>query len=218
MEVEIKLVPFDSSQYDVTKAIAQVLHNEIPKLATGDNERKVNFKVTLEEGIGGVRNNGKGRLFTGMRQDRRLKTSLIIAGTLVLPSRRIGQIFLDWVHQEDNFIQVDKKKLKFYPTHGKTRYLKELKMILEKAPYVDPEIDEQRQIALSKLDRSLRVDEVQFGIICQPKGRGPLRPRVFSIEWSRSYEESLAMLRFEYDHKLIRIEVCPSVLYISSTF
>jgi RNA-dependent RNA polymerase len=115
---------------------------------------------------------------------------------------------------EGNAIKVHGKKLKFFTIRGNPRISKERKMILEKAPYIEPDIDEQRQKTLNNLDRALRIDEVQFGVFHRPKGTGPPRPRCFSIEWRRTYEETLAMLRFEYKHKLIRIQVRSVMLYI----
>jgi hypothetical protein len=64
MELDIKFVPVDATKYEVTRAIATVLHNEFPKLTDPENPlRKLNFQVTLEEGCGGLRNNGKGYFF-----------------------------------------------------------------------------------------------------------------------------------------------------------
>jgi hypothetical protein len=62
MELDIKCVPTDASRYEVTKVIAAALHNEseFPKLVDAKNSRKLNFQVTLNEGCGGLRNNGHG--------------------------------------------------------------------------------------------------------------------------------------------------------------
>jgi RNA-dependent RNA polymerase len=114
---------------------------------------------------------------------------------------------LKWLRLEGNAITVHGKKLRFFSISGKPRISTGQKMILEKAPYIEPDIDEQRQKTLHNLDRALRIDEVQFGVFHRPKGTGPHCPRCFSIEWRRTYEETLAMLRFEYKHKLIRIRV-----------
>jgi RNA-dependent RNA polymerase len=187
MELNIKYIDFEASQWEVTKAIAAVLHTEFPKLTPGENPRRLNFKVKLNASqAGGVGNDGTGQLF--------------------LPSRKAGQAFLGWF-KDGGSIKVRGSKLKFFGGGGRPSITQGLKMELEKAPYIDPDIDEKRESVLYTLERQLRVDEVQFGAFYHPRGGGPPQPRVFSVEWSKSYETTAAWLKFEYDHKLIRVQV-----------
>jgi RNA-dependent RNA polymerase len=185
MELNIKYINFEASQWDVTKAIAAVLHTEFPKLTQGN--RPLNFKVKLNKSkAGGVGNDGSGKLF--------------------LPSHKAGQAFLDWFRNGGS-IKIRGSKLKFFCCSGKPSISRGLKMELEKAPYIDPDIDEKRESVLYTLERQLRVDEVQFGVFYHPRTTGPPQHRIFSSEWYQSYESTAAWLKFEYDHKLIRVQV-----------
>jgi RNA-dependent RNA polymerase len=142
-------------------------------------------------------------------------TYRLVIGTLILPSRETGRIFLDWLHQ-GNYINVHGNKLKFCTVPRGSKVPEKLKMTLKKAPYVDPDLDEQRQIVLRNLNHALRIDEVQVGVFHYVKGRGLSCHPCFSIEWRKTYEETMAMLPFEYN-KLIRIQVCPVIFAILST-
>ena len=62
MEFDIRNVDFEASDYQVTKAIAAVLHTHdvfLPREAEG---RLLNFKVKLNPRGVGVRNDGTGKL------------------------------------------------------------------------------------------------------------------------------------------------------------
>jgi len=117
---------------------------------------------------------------------------------------QIGQRFLKWVRKETNYIQVGKKNLKFFP--AKTRPLLGLAMTLDKTPYLDPDIEEERQKKIRFLtDHLLRIDKVQFGLFYRPS---PAKGRCFSIEWEGSFtNKSIGWLSWEYEHKLIRVQI-----------
>ena len=115
---------------------------------------------------------------------------------------QIGQTFLKWNRKENNSIEVNAKKLKFFPAATKPAFA--LAMTLDKTPYIDPDIEEERQEKIRKLDVSLRVDKVQFGLFYRP----PLGvTRNFSVEWEGFANKSLVWLFWEYDHKLIRVRI-----------
>jgi RNA-dependent RNA polymerase len=79
---------------------------------------------------------------------------------------------------------------------------------LEKTPYLPPEIEEEREEKLQKLDVGLHVDKVQFGIFYRELYDLPEASRRFSNEYELSYKNrSAGYLQIEYDHKLIRIRV-----------
>ena len=64
MEFDIRNVDFEASDYQVTKAIAAVLHTHdvfLPREADSE-ERLLNFKVKLNPRGVGVRNDGTGKL------------------------------------------------------------------------------------------------------------------------------------------------------------
>jgi RNA-dependent RNA polymerase len=76
---------------------------------------------------------------------------------------------------------------------------------LDKTPYVDPDIEAERQVKMRALDVQLRVDKVQIGLFYRPE---PTANRCFSVEWEASYtDKSIGWLYWEYEHKLIRIQI-----------
>ncbi|CAA7258811.1 unnamed protein product [Cyclocybe aegerita] len=83
-------------------------------------------------------------------------------------------------------IKMDKNKLKFRMDPRPPPHLVEA---LRKTPYVGPDIEEDRQNINEKLDKKLRVDVVQFGVLywaTYPRsGKEPLQARFLSIEWQR---------------------------------
>jgi RNA-dependent RNA polymerase len=188
MILDIKRVPTQASRATVTKAIAGVLHSDDFMRYPDPEERLTNFQVHLNESpLGGVRNNG--------------------SGTLTLPSNKLGRDFMRFVIR--NPIILDDQQLKFFPSDHKEHI--GVTMTLEKTPYIDPDLEEERQQKLYELQEQLRVDEVQFGVYYRTYPKGQIKtvpPRAFSIECKLNYTtKSLGWLGFEYDHKLIRIEV-----------
>jgi RNA-dependent RNA polymerase len=191
MNIDIRQVPPEANQWTVTRKIAEVLHSEdLMSMRASPDERPTNFQVKLNDSsLGGVRNN--------------------TTGTLTLPSSKHAHQFMR--HIRKNPIRIDGRILKFYlskepPPRG-------LAMTLEKTPYINPDIEEERQQKMQLLQDQIRVDEVQFGVFYRtyPKVPSPTKrvpPRAFSIECKLNYERaSQGWLRVEYDSKLIRIEV-----------
>ena len=187
MNIGFKFAPNERSQWDLTRTFADILHSDsfAPR---AEDERLINFRVKLNKNpAGGVQSDG--------------------TGTLILPSEKIGNKLLGYLR--NNPLKIDKKKLKFFrerdPPEG-------LALTLEKTPYVNPDLDEEREKKICALETRLRVDIVQFGIFYRltypSKDDEPLRPRAFSVEWEGNYaKHSIGWLTFEYDHKLIRITV-----------
>ncbi|KAI5995827.1 RNA dependent RNA polymerase-domain-containing protein [Pisolithus orientalis] len=184
MEFEIWNVHTQATVYDVTKAIAdQVLH-KCPGLFVTDSEQRLpNFQVVLNANdCGGVRNNGNG-------------TFTVTKAT----GKRFNQLN---VRREISVI-VKEKKLKFRPTREHVSMATE--MTLEKAPFIDPDIERQREEKLVALQDGFVVCRVQIGTFYCPDNTGH---RAFSIEWEKDLmRRSMAWLNFEYDHKLMRIEI-----------
>ncbi|KAF8798201.1 RdRP-domain-containing protein [Phlegmacium glaucopus] len=185
MEIEFIRAPNQYSDWDLTRIFAKILHSEDFAPRTED-ERVINFQVKLKPNpAGGVRSNG--------------------TGVLTVPSETTGHKLLEYLY--NNPITIDKKKLKFFK---KGIPYKGLALTLEKTPYVNPDIEEERQKKLRALEAKLRVDCVQFGVFYRPtypsNEKEPLRAREFSIEWEGNYaKHSIGWLGFDYDHKLIRI-------------
>jgi len=83
--------------------------------------------------------------------------------------------------------------------------------ILEKAPYLPPEIEE-REEKLRQLNISIHVDKMQFGVLYRPADATHTSGREFSNEFEISHQaKSAGILWFEYDHKLIRIQLGDSM-------
>lgn len=115
----------------------------------------------------------------------------------------MGKVFLKWLRRDKkNHIKVGRNKLWF--NHSDTKPPRALAATLDKAPYVSPDIEAERQDKIRKLDVQLRVDKVQFGLFYRER---PGASRNFSIEWEGSYtNKSVGWLSWEYEHKLIRIQ------------
>ncbi|KAL1728439.1 RNA dependent RNA polymerase-domain-containing protein [Schizophyllum commune] len=192
MDIQIKGLPPNLNEYDVIKLVAKVLHSEafmpaedesededLPKQSPTDN--RVNFRVKLNRSMqGSARNDG--------------------SGILTVPTDKIGKRFL--AHVKGNPIKVDKRKINFWKRSPAPSGIASL---LGKTPFMDPEIEETHERVVESLNTSLRVDLVQFGVLFRPTYAYPVS-REFSVEWSKQYTtEGVAWLKFEYDHKLIRI-------------
>lgn len=192
MDLGIAYLPSGVNEWAVTRIIAEVLHSDefAPRRHQDQNavDRPINFRVQLNPSkAGGVRNDG--------------------TGILTLPTMEVGKKFLKWVSETP--IRVEGKKVKFFRC-GVPR--KGLATTLDKTPYINPDIEEEREQKKWDLQDLLRVDAVQFGLLYRPRypsnDREPLSTRAFSVEWEHNYEtESIGWLAFEFDHKLIRIKV-----------
>lgn len=192
MDLGILYLPSEVNEWTVTRCIASVLHSDefAPRRHKEQNavDRPINFRVKLNPSkAGGVGNDS--------------------TGTLTLPTAEVGNKFLKWIKETP--IRIEGKKVRFVK-HGFPH--KGLALTLDKTPYINPDIEEERTQKLWDLQDLLRVDAVQFGIFYRPKypsnDRESLSPRAFSVEWEHNYAtESIGWLAFEYDHKLIRIKV-----------
>ena len=197
MNIGYKFAPNEFNRWDLTRTFAKILHSENFAPRTED-ERLINFQVQPNKNpAGGVRSDG--------------------TGTLTVPSEKIGNKFLEYVHH--NPLKIDKRKLKFFRGEDPQ---KGLALTLEKTPYVNPDLEEEHEKKLRALEARLRVDIVQFGIFYRreypSKDDERLLPREFSIEWEGNYvKHSIGWLTFEYDHKLIRITVSLDPQFIVST-
>lgn len=69
MNFDVRNVDFQVNEWEVTRAIAAILHTEDAFRPAEPGERQINFKVALNKPPAGVRNDG--------------------TGTLTLPSRKV---------------------------------------------------------------------------------------------------------------------------------
>ncbi|KAJ7685522.1 RNA dependent RNA polymerase-domain-containing protein [Mycena polygramma] len=198
-KVLLHFLPTTADQFDVTVAVAKVLHSDdfrsfakdlAGPTVVGDTSRRrlLNFSVQLNQSTVGItRNDG--------------------SGILTLPSGEVRTKLLEWVMKRKNPIQVQGKKIKLLKGFA-TR--EDEAVVLSKTPYVDPAIEREHQKKVWALQEALRVDVVQFGFYYReyppkpiPDNRPP-PPRKFSTEWER---HGVAWLRFDYTHKLICIQL-----------
>ncbi|CDO73610.1 hypothetical protein BN946_scf185014.g80 [Trametes cinnabarina] len=187
MEIELADVPYNASVWDVKRTFGSILHGEEFYNPTDPKTpRAVNFKVTLNPGAGGVQNNG--------------------TGSLVLPNRKIGDRLMRRVYEEKKHIVINGKKLRLF--RAKKPPTRSLRETLDKTPYLEPDEEEKREEKLRRLDIGLYVDRVQFGVFYREPKDPMTAPRIFSNEYEISHKDKGAgLLWFEYDHKLIRIQL-----------
>ncbi|KAI0373002.1 RdRP-domain-containing protein [Pilatotrama ljubarskyi] len=186
MEIELADVAYDASVWDVKRTFGAILHGEDFHSIDPKTPRAVNFRVILNPGAGGVQNNG--------------------SGSLILPSRRIGDRLLRRVYEEGKPIIINGRKMRLF--RGKKAPGRGLRETLEKTPYLEPDEEEKHEDKLRRLDIGLHVDKVQFGVFYRRPEDPMTAPRIFSNEYEISHRNKGAgLLWFEYDHKLIRIQL-----------
>lgn len=140
-EFNIRNLDRKATKYTVTKRIVEVLHQCPGPFVTDEDQRLPNFDVKLGEGvIGGIRNDG--------------------TGTLTM-TKEVGRKFYRLYRQREIVITVGGRELKFY--HSDKPIRRDLTLTLQKAPFIDPDIEEERQEKLSALQRSFVVAKVQIG-------------------------------------------------------
>ncbi|KAJ3841711.1 RNA dependent RNA polymerase-domain-containing protein [Lentinula raphanica] len=185
MEIFIRFIPYEVDKWELVTELAKILHTDPFKQPRPD--RKLNFDVHLfsqEGGTGGMHNG---------------------TGLLKVPSKKIGRQFL--YHVKEYPVKIRRRKLGFSPGH-KTPSEHD-SALLQKAPWLDPEKEKDRAWRVAELEQGpgLRVSTVQFGVLFRDP-RAPDKNRKYSIEWEKEYKsKGQAWLKFEYDHKLLKIEV-----------
>jgi len=193
MEFELKWIDVDADIYDVRKAIQEVIHG--PELYDPNNKdnkgRTPNFEVVM--GISPA-----GRIHNG-------------TAALRLPGG-LGQKLFKWYRESDEHrIVVKGRPLRIFKTYNPVP--PDVKQVLEKALYIDPELDKRRtRIEDRAHSVRLRIAKVQFGVWYKPSN-SPGAGRSFSIEYERDFiSQSAAYLYVVYEHKLIRVDVCTTLL------
>ncbi|KXN89587.1 putative RNA-dependent RNA polymerase 1 [Leucoagaricus sp. SymC.cos] len=197
MELGITRIPTEAGKWDVVRAIAGVLHSDEFR---PEGARKENFALELTpSNVSDYRNGGM--------------------GYLVIPTELLAFKFLRYVEDEPIRIKDPAsgrmKKLKFF--RDRSRQFKKGQIeTLAKTPFMEPDKEEEHQRKLAELADQFRIDSVQFGLFYReqypvnPNQR--LGPRSFSIEVKKDLVgDEVGWLKFEYDHKLIRITICNPV-------
>lgn len=129
-------------------------------------------------------------------------------GVLTLADRKVGQKLLRLVRPPAGQpIRIDGRKIQLHISSKRPD--PKTKERLEKTLYLNPEIEEELEAKLEKLNVGLHVDRIQFGVYYRRPGDNVQASRLFSKEYEVSYaNKSAGLLAFEYTHKLIRIRVC----------
>lgn len=142
MEFFIKNVDFKADEWEVTAAIAKLLHLCPGHFVTGPKDRLPNFRVTLNKSpAGGIRNDGSGT-FTMTKSE--------------------GNSFQRLNKEDQISIQVRGKGLRFIPNGNAVET--SLILELEKSPFVDPDIAKDRARRINTLCDPFHLTRVQIGL------------------------------------------------------
>jgi RNA-dependent RNA polymerase len=200
MELGITRIPHEASYWDVVRAIAEVLHSDEFRPF---GARKENFDLHLtESNVSDARNGGMGHL--------------------TLPTESLAHKFLRYVQDEPIYILDPatnrKRKTKIFRGDRSKGFRKGLIETLAKTPFTEPDTEERHQKKLAELAEQFRIDSVEFGVFYRDQypvdDKQKLAPRSFSIEFKKDLvNDDVGWLKFEYDHKLIRITVGFTCLY-----
>lgn len=188
MELELTRIDHGADIYDIRKAIQEVLHGpEFYDPNDRENKgRKPNFQVILRKSPSGRMHDGK--------------------AALRLPAQ-LGSKFFRWYRESDQHrIVINGCALRLFKTEN--RVPSDVKQVLEKALYVDPDQDKLRTQTEDRAHAvRLRIAIVQFGVWYK-ESNSPGTGRSFSVEYERNFlQQSAAYLFIVYEHKLIRIDV-----------
>jgi RNA-dependent RNA polymerase len=76
---------------------------------------------------------------------------------------------------------------------------------LLKVPFVDPDVEQDRERKIIELNDNIRIQMVQIGVLYKVAHSAS---RAFSVEWEHDcIKKDVAWLWMHYDHKVIRIQV-----------
>ena len=195
MELKLTQIDFDADIYDVRKAIQEVLHGpEFYDPNDRENKgRKPNFQVVMGKSPAGRVHNGE--------------------AALRLPTKMGPQLLRWYRNSQKHRIVVNGCPLRLFRTDNHVP--SDVKQVLEKALYVDPDKDKLRTETedCARAVR-LRIAIVQFGIWYKDSN-APGTGRSFSVEYERNFlNHSAAYLFMEYEHKLLRIDVHVTLLLV----
>ena len=193
MEIELTGIDFEADVYDVRKAVAAVLHG--PDLYDPNdrenNGRVPNFEIVMGKSSIGRIHNGRAVLRVGSG---------------------LGPRLIQWNREsEHNNIVVKGCRLQVFNLFKVVPL--DVKQILEKGLYVDPELDRLRsQINEQTRLVRLKIAKVQFGVWHKQSNSHGQR-RAFSVEYERNFLlNSAAYMHLVYEHKLLHIDVSATLL------
>lgn len=185
LSIDFKNVPKTASEYDVTRAVASVLHgNAFKEKFCKTLTRPLNFRVILEsDGVpSSIRNSGR--------------------GTLVMPTPEMREHFMRFIIVNEMKICVGNRALRFTTSDRKSD--PKVVKILNLVPFQDPNIAESRENLLQELIYQIPMLKLQLGVFVY----NPIQPNIikFSVEWEQDFRDhGDARLAFEFEHKLLRL-------------
>ncbi len=193
MELELTRIDYDADVYDVRKAVETVLHGpDLYDPNDRDNKgRKPNFQIEMGKSPAGRIHNGR--------------------AALRLPSKLGARLFKWYRESDEHRIVVNECPLRLFRTNNMVPL--DVKQVLEKALYIDPEKDKIRTRIEDRAHQvRLRIAKVQLGVWYK-SSNSPDSGRSFSVEYERDFlRHSAAYLHVVYEHKLIRIDVSATLL------
>lgn len=126
---------------------------------------------------------------------------------LTLPDRKVGQKLVKLSRNGELAVQCRDEQIVFRISPN--RPPKYVTAVLEKTPYLQPDIEEERETINEKLSHRLAIDKIQFGVFYRDPNDPPDASRRFSNEYelTRRNQYAAGFLVVEYEHKLIRLKV-----------
>jgi RNA-dependent RNA polymerase len=80
-----------------------------------------------------------------------------------------------------------------------------LRETLQKVPYIDPCMVQEREQKIAELDGAIRISTVQIGALYF---NSETKSRAFSVEWDYDcVDQDPGWLRVYYEHRVIRIDI-----------
>ena len=125
---------------------------------------------------------------------------------------KLGRQLLRWNWESKNNIVVKGRPLKIFKLVESLP--PDVKQTLETTMYIDPKKDWLRSYIEKQAELvRLRIAKVQFGVWYKPSNSSGKR-RTFSVEHEHDFvSKSAAHINIVYEHKLILIDVSPTLLY-----
>lgn len=184
MNVSLSNIEFRADAFEVKAAIAKILHSE--DFMT--SERLINFHVEL---CGGNK--------PGYHHNS--------TGVLTVPDRKIGERLLALAKEQKLNLRLYGRRITLRePFRNAAKPDAALLETLRKVAYRDPALDKEIEDKRLQLQIHLRVLRLQIGVWVTRPEQG--RPGIFSVEWDKDYaEDGIAVLSFEYENKLMRIQL-----------
>ena len=183
MELELGRIDSSMDLYDVTTALAVIMHSEDYFPRKSEDEPLINFKVELQSHET-LQHNGKGRLTVPARSIGKKLLRVLVEMPSDKRKRLLGNMMMREVH---------------------SKLSEGAQQALLKVPYEDPMINKERENKIYKMGVTWRINDLQIGQWLKRPKDGT-QSGVFAWEWSKNYTKiGVARLNIEYGYKEIRM-------------